>query len=744
MDFPGHFEQIFQQLNYQRVHGQLCDCVIVVGNRHFKAHRSVLAACSTHFRALFTVAEGDASMNMIQLDSEVVTAEAFAALVDMMYTSTLMLGESNVMDILLAASHLHLNNVVKACKHYLTTRTLPMSSADRPNHLHPQQDQQRHRQQQQQQQQPQGAELGVNPNLAANANIAANTASTRLQRSFLLQQLGLSLVSSALGGMDEDGVGGVAGSRVVEQRASFPIRRFHKRKTSPALGLSEDRPRQKQRPSAPARGLLGEEGVNGERDEGAMLSPDSHKMGDEKLDAALAGLVGASQDDPQMPSQSDSGHCEGNDLGRIQGCVGKEEDMEDGDQQESRAGVNIKPGPEEEEQEEKVVVVKREPLSSPEPTYEISNVTSHAEGGDPARGREDEEKVELSPESSDRSFTSDPQPREQLLLKSSMGGGTAGGGGGFGCSNGLSDKPGFNISSFLCPKDFRSSGPGLVTGEDDLPNTTTGDAVGHHFLLRQDAPGSSGSASSSLLLPPLMSGESRNSFGESLQADSLFLRPLHDGLGPRGSGGNGGGGRGGLGGLGGLDAFGLDFQRSSLGLHSLPRNSRGGGGASAASAAALGYPGYRRIAPKMAGGMGGEEGVGSVLQDNTSSSSSSTLTNPLLLNESGGYDMNGGRPTSLPPQLTRASADVLSKCKKALSEHNVLVVEGARKYACKICCKTFLTLTDCKKHIRVHTGEKPYACLKCGKRFSQSSHLYKHSKTTCMRWQNSNMSNAML
>lgn len=71
MDFPGHFEQIFQQLNYQRVHGQLCDCVIVVGSRHFKAHRSVLAACSTHFRALFTVAEGDASMNMIQLDSEV-------------------------------------------------------------------------------------------------------------------------------------------------------------------------------------------------------------------------------------------------------------------------------------------------------------------------------------------------------------------------------------------------------------------------------------------------------------------------------------------------------------------------------------------------------------------------------------------------------------------------------------------------------------------------------------------------
>ncbi|XP_039469779.1 zinc finger and BTB domain-containing protein 5 isoform X1 [Oreochromis aureus] len=742
MDFPGHFEQIFQQLNYQRVHGQLCDCVIVVGSRHFKAHRSVLAACSTHFRALFTVAEGDASMNMIQLDSEVVTAEAFAALVDMMYTSTLMLGESNVMDVLLAASHLHLNNVVKACKHYLTTRTLPMSpSSDRAAHHHPQQEQQRHRQQQHQQ----VADLAVNPTLAANANLAANAATSKLQRSFLLQQLGLSLVSSALGGMEDDRAGNVVGSRVVDQRASFPIRRFHKRKPSLALGLSEERPRQRQRPSAPNLGLLGEEGVNAEREDGALLSPDSHKMGDEsKLDPAITGLAAASQDDPQMPSQSDSGRCEEENLGRIQG-VNKEEDMDDQDQQDSRAGVKIKSGTEEEENEEEEqkvklqVVVKREPLSSPEPADEISDVTSQAEGSDPPEPgcQEDEEKVELSPESSDRSFTSEPQPSSdsllqpssQLILKSSIGGGGTNGGG-----FGLSGKPGFSISSFLSQKDFATGSSGMVAGEDDLPNTTTGDAVAHRFLLRQEAAGTSGSASSSLLQSGPLSGESRSSFGDNLQADSLFLRPLHDGLGnPRGNGGNSRGGRG------GVDPFDLEFQRSSLGLHSLGRPSRETGGVSGTG---LSYPGYRRIAPKMTTGMGGEEAVGGILQD--AASSSSSLAGPLLLNENGGYEMSGNRPTSLPPQLTRASADVLSKCKKALSEHNVLVVEGARKYACKICCKTFLTLTDCKKHIRVHTGEKPYACLKCGKRFSQSSHLYKHSKTTCLRWQNSNMSNALL
>lgn len=273
-----------------------------------------------------------------------------------MYTSTLMLGESNVMDILLAASHLHLNNVVKACKHYLTTRTLPMSPpSDRPTHHHPQQEQQRHRQQQQQQ----AADLAANPALAANANLAANAATSKLQRSFLLQQLGLSLVSSALGGMEEEGVGNVGGSRAVEQRASFPIRRFHKRKPSLALGLAEERPRQRQRPSAPNLGLLGEGGVNAERVEGALLSPDSHKMGSEsKLDGAITGLVGASQDDPQMPSQSDSGHCGREDMGRMQGGVSKEEDMEDQDHQDNRAGVKIKSGTEVEEPEEREQKVK--------------------------------------------------------------------------------------------------------------------------------------------------------------------------------------------------------------------------------------------------------------------------------------------------------------------------------------------------------------------------------------------------
>ncbi|XP_035385960.1 zinc finger and BTB domain-containing protein 5 [Electrophorus electricus] len=738
MDFPGHFEQIFQQLNYQRLHGQLCDCVIVVGSRHFKAHRAVLAACSTHFRALFTVAEGDASMSMVQLDSEVVTAEAFAALVDMMYTSALTLGASNVMDVLLAASHLHLNPVVKACKHYLTTRTLPASPpAERAGRQHQQQQ------------------------TAVHA-----AAGSRLQRSFLLQQLGLSLVSSALDGAEEEGggagrgAGSVSASGLADQREAYSARRFHKRKQAFSLIRSEaERLRQRPRLGAQAEGAVQEgEGRTGGEE---LLSPDSHnKIVDEdsKLDVVVAGVDagddgglldgrdfrrGLGHEDVQLPSQSDGGRGSGAEQPLL---LPHKEEYPDAGRLHGE-GLQIKDGGEEEEPQHMQVVVKSEPLSSPEPADETSDVTSQAEGSDQVEPVG--EKLELSPEGSEHSFT-EPQPSSELLLLGNHSGPSGGGergGGGAGreelgsCADALESTALFRATSFLSGKGFeRGTLPGADGGgSDNIPNTTTGECrlerEPARFLFGADL---AGGPSSSLLLPPSQSlypGEGADF--STLQADALLLRPLHDGMAPSSSS---------------LvtprttaahEQLTLDFQRSGLGLHhTFQRTPRGGGAGGGIGAGAGGISAYRRIAPKMGPG----SGAGRVDAAHPPGSTSSPAVSALL---NAGFDSpacggGGGSSLNPPPPLTRASADVLSKCKKALSEHNVLVVEGARKYACKICCKTFLTLTDCKKHIRVHTGEKPYACLKCGKRFSQSSHLYKHSKTTCLRWQNSNMSNALL
>ncbi|XP_069486582.1 zinc finger and BTB domain-containing protein 5 [Ambystoma mexicanum] len=675
MDFPGHFEQLFQQLNYQRLHGQLCDCVIVVGNRHFKAHRSVLAACSTHFRALFTVAEGDQSMNMIQLDSEVVTAEAFAALIDMMYTSTLMLGESNVMDVLLSASHLHLNSVVKACKHYLTTRTLPMSSP----------------------------------------NDRVQEQNARLQRSFMLQQLGLSIVNSALNSnqstdeqqntMSSSGRGGG-----VEQRATFPIRRLHKRKQS-----SEERVRQRMRASIEESiisdttpensqslvhlrdGYFSQDALKIVEDSKSEAIADTHEDNTVMFDQSFS-----TQEDSQVPSQSDNIGSNVSQLSMASQTTPPESSYEQGLTcektlfQSDNAVIDLN-----DKGDHMRVIVKSEPLSSPEPQDEVSDVNSQAEGSEPVEvegGVASAEKIELSPESSDRSF-SDPQSSTDRVGDIHM----------LDMSNNLEHKSPFSISNFLSKSrsvNYNTS----QSNDDNIPNTTSDcrmDADASYLMSPESGP-TSGHSTSTM-------SHMDNPFND--PSDSHFVRPMQDmmglpcvqSLGYRGA-----------------EQFGMDYPRSGLGLHSLSRSMMMGSGRGGANS----FPGYRRIAPKMP--------VVTSVRSGQMQDSASNMNGATSSFENGHSSQQG------PPQLTRASADVLSKCKKALSEHNVLVVEGARKYACKICCKTFLTLTDCKKHIRVHTGEKPYACLKCGKRFSQSSHLYKHSKTTCLRWQSNNLPSTLL
>lgn len=614
-------------------------------------------------------------MNMIQLDSEVVTAEAFAALIDMMYTSTLMLGESNVMDVLLAASHLHLNSVVKACKHYLTTRTLPMSPpSDR-----------------------------------------VQEQNARMQRSFMLQQLGLSIVSSALNSTQstEDQTSSMGSSirSNIEQRSAFPIRRLHKRKQT-----SEERSRQRIRPSMDDSIMSdvtaeSAQAVVHSRDE--FFSPDSLKIVDnskpdgvtdnQEDNTIMFDQSFGAQEDAQVPSQSDNG---GGNISQMS-MASQATQVETSFDQETAAQANNFQCENTEvglsEKDHMRVVVKSEPLSSPEPQDEVSDVTSQAEGSEPVEvegGGVSAEKIELSPESSDRSF-SDPQSSTDRVGDIHI----------MEVTNNLEHKSTFSISNFL--NKSRASSFGASQNEDNIPNTTSDcrmDGDASYLISPESGPASSHSSAAV--------SHVENPFSES--TDSHFVRPMQDVMGlpcVQTSG------------YRGAEQFGMDFPRSGLGLHSLSRavmgSSRGG---------ASGFPSYRRIAPKM-------PVVTSVrssqLPDNAPSSQ-------LLMNGATSSFENGHPSQPGPPQLTRASADVLSKCKKALSEHNVLVVEGARKYACKICCKTFLTLTDCKKHIRVHTGEKPYACLKCGKRFSQSSHLYKHSKTTCLRWQSSNLPSTLL
>lgn len=277
-------------------------------------------------------------MNMIQLDSEVVTAEAFAALIDMMYTSTLMLGESNVMDVLLAASHLHLNSVVKACKHYLTTRTLPMSPPSE----------------------------------------RVQEQSARMQRSFMLQQLELSIVSSALSssqsGEEQPAPMSSSMRGNLDQRTPFPMRRLHKRKQS-----VEERARQRLRPTLDESAISDVTPENGpgvhSREE--FFSPDSLKIVDNPKADGMADnpddntimfdqSFGA-QEDAQVPSQSDNSASNMAQLSMASRATQVETSFEQETTAEKSAFQCENPEVGLGEKEHMRVVVKSEPLSSPEP-----------------------------------------------------------------------------------------------------------------------------------------------------------------------------------------------------------------------------------------------------------------------------------------------------------------------------------------------------------------------------------------
>lgn len=629
MDFPGHFQLLFKQLNHQRLHAQLCDCVVVVGEQSFPAHRSILAACSSHFRALLSTGDGadDAGErrgpSVMKLDPEVVTPEAFASLLDMIYTSTLSLRASNVMDLLLAASHLHLNTVVKACKLHLSRKHFPASA-------------------------PKGWR-----------SLQQHEQADRMVTSVILEDTDEEEVEpevSQSGELDDPR------KDSVEQSTASGT--GHKRKSqADRFGSSKKSCRVPTKRSLTlTRSIVSKpEGTE------EVLSPDCLKTTNqlwevqgEETEQKYEIHKGESEE-IQLPSQSDS-------------SIGAEDTAED-------TMVKVKVSDEDDGDESKTVMIevkKENPGSSPadQGIMQTSSFPSPPKAGT--------EYLDARPFGEEfAACTTDADVRAlQTELRAQKEAGELGDES-LESDERLDSLSELAFSCFLNP--HNESAMGELDEEVSLATLTAAAAAAAiSASAADDAPAAAmhelgrnsnqTTDSSSLAFPvstvPLQQLLPTQSSGFS---DTLILQPTQNSL---------------AGFLSGI--------RPGLALENPLIQPARAGKSSGATA-------FRRIAPKL---------------------------------PPGSEKATDGSSASAPdrPSLTRASDDVLSKCKKAAAEDHVLLVEGEKKYACKICCKTFMNLTDCKKHIRVHTGEKPYPCPKCGKRFSQSSHLYKHSKNTCLTW----------
>nr|XP_046265872.1 transcription regulator protein BACH1-like [Scatophagus argus] len=111
-----HSSHVLHCLDEQRRRDMLCDVTVVVEGQSFRAHRSVLASCSEYFtHKISSISQHGA---VITLPQEV-TVAGFEPLLKFAYTSKLLFGKDNVVEIRNSASILGFRDLDEACFDFL-------------------------------------------------------------------------------------------------------------------------------------------------------------------------------------------------------------------------------------------------------------------------------------------------------------------------------------------------------------------------------------------------------------------------------------------------------------------------------------------------------------------------------------------------------------------------------------------------------------------------------------------------
>ncbi|XP_040908043.1 zinc finger and BTB domain-containing protein 21 [Toxotes jaculatrix] len=90
---PSHALSVLAVLNEQRLRGQMCDVVLVVGDQRYQAHKSVLAASSEYFQSLFTRMDTE-SLKVVNLDF--CEPDAFEIVLNYLYSSSLFVDKGSL------------------------------------------------------------------------------------------------------------------------------------------------------------------------------------------------------------------------------------------------------------------------------------------------------------------------------------------------------------------------------------------------------------------------------------------------------------------------------------------------------------------------------------------------------------------------------------------------------------------------------------------------------------------------
>lgn len=118
-----HLLRSFKRMESFRKNCQLCDTVLIVGDKRIHAHRLVLAAFSDYFSAMFTGDLAETNQETVHLTD--VDPGAVEALVQYAYTSHIEIKVENVENLLSVACILQIDEVKEACSEFMKHQLHP-------------------------------------------------------------------------------------------------------------------------------------------------------------------------------------------------------------------------------------------------------------------------------------------------------------------------------------------------------------------------------------------------------------------------------------------------------------------------------------------------------------------------------------------------------------------------------------------------------------------------------------------
>ena len=122
----AHSEILLSKCALFREQGEFVDVRLKVGEDVFPAHRIVLAANSDYFHAMFNGGMKESNLEEIELKDENISAAALKIVMDSIYSGDVHVNDENVFEVLLAADHLQVTNVVQQCCDYLSTELVQL------------------------------------------------------------------------------------------------------------------------------------------------------------------------------------------------------------------------------------------------------------------------------------------------------------------------------------------------------------------------------------------------------------------------------------------------------------------------------------------------------------------------------------------------------------------------------------------------------------------------------------------